>query len=124
MMTLTSEAEKMDETEKNVATLAAKETKDQLVPEQMADLVFIDDMSLLNEVATKLKPAGFLLLHSSESMAAETAGWAIVSKKILLDKTVTLFRKVKYCSKNVKACNAIFMNYCVFCRSYQPREKK
>ena len=94
MMTLTSEAEKIDEKEKTIAALIVKDEKDQLVPEMMADLVFIDDNTLLNAVAEKLKPAGFLLLHSTAPYEAEIEGLTAVSQKISQDRTMTLFRKV------------------------------
>ena len=94
MMTLASEAEKMDENEKKVAPLVTKELKEQLVPEMVADLVFIDDVTLLNQVSAKLKPAGFVLAHSSSHVPEVIEGLAVVSKKILEEKTLTLFRKV------------------------------
>ena len=94
MITLATEAEKMDDKEKKIATLVTKEEKEQLVPEMLSDLVFLDDVTLLREVATKLKPSGFLLVHASEPVSEEQEGLAMISKKVLGDKTMTLFRQV------------------------------
>ena len=94
MMTLASEAEKMDDKEKKVATLVTREDKDQLIPDIAADLVFLDDPALMTALVSRLKPAGFLLVHSKEQMPENVEDMAIVSKKTLEDKTVTLLRKV------------------------------
>ena len=95
MMTLASEAEKMDDKEKKVATLVAKEEKDQLIPDIASDLVFLDNPALLSGMVPRLKPAGFLLVHSKEPVPESVEEMAVVSKKTLDDKTVTLLRKVK-----------------------------
>ena len=95
MVTLASEAEKLGDNEKKVGVLVAKEEKDQLAPEIPSDLVFLDDVALLSGVVPKLKPSGFLLVHSKEPVPEKIEDVAVVSKKTLADKTVTLLRKVK-----------------------------
>ena len=95
MLTLSSEAEKMEDMEKRVATLATKEQPDQLVPEIASDLVFLDNTNLIASVAETLKPAGFLLLHAEGALPAETPGLDLISSKTLADKTMTLYRKVR-----------------------------
>ena len=66
MITVASEAEKMDVKEKPAGVLSAKEEREQLAPDIPADLVFLDDVTLLSGVIPKLKSAGFLLVHSRE----------------------------------------------------------
>ena len=95
MITLASEAERMEDKEKKAANLVTKEEKDQLVPETAVDLVFLDDTSLLTAAAPKLRPGGFLLLHSREPVPEKIVDMTVISKKILADKTITLLRKVK-----------------------------
>ena len=94
MLTLASEAEKMDDKEKQIASLATKETPQELVPEIPGDLVFLDNAQLMASVAETLKPAGFLLLHTEGSIPSETPGLDLISTKTLADKTMALYRKV------------------------------
>ena len=95
MLTLASEAEKMDDKEKQIASLATKEQPEELVPEIPGDLVFLDNAQLMASVAETLKPAGFLLLHTEgSSIPTETPGLDLISTKALADKTMALYRKV------------------------------
>ena len=94
MVTLAAEAQKMDDKENKAGALVAKEGREQLIPEIAADLVFLDDVTLLSGVIPTLKPASFMLVHSSEPIPEKIENMAVVSKKMLADKTVTLLRKV------------------------------
>ena len=93
MLTIESEAEKMDERERKVATLATKQTINELVPDGAPDLAFLDNPSLLGLVAQTLKPYGFLLLNGEPSTEA-VPGLSLISQKTLPDKTLSFFRKV------------------------------
>ena len=98
MLTIATEAEKMEEGEKKVASLVIKETKDELVPDDPADLAFLDEPSLVPALAGKLKPQGFLLLHTESSASGEqqqVPGLSLISQKNLPHKTMSLFRKVR-----------------------------
>ena len=95
MLTVESEAEKMDESEKKVATLTTKPTTDKLVPDGSPDLAFLDEPSLLAPVAQALKPRGFLLLQSDTAVEVAIPGLSLVSQKTLPNKTLSLFRKVR-----------------------------
>ena len=101
MLTLGSEAEQMEEKDRQLAQLSLKETKEQLVPEIAGDLVFLDDVNLLNSVAETVKPAGFLLLHSQDAIPEQVPGLAVVSQKTLPNKSLTLFRKVEEVPKSI-----------------------
>ena len=94
MVTLATEAEKLDDKEKKAGALVAKEGREQLIPEVAADLVFLDDVTLLSGVIPTLKPAGFILVHSNEPVPEKIENMAVISKKMLTDKTITLLRKV------------------------------
>ena len=101
MLTLASEAEKMEDKDKQIAPMSLKETKEQLVPEIAGDMVFLDDVNLLNSVAETIKPTGFLLLHSQDPLPEQVPGLALVSQKTLPNKTVTLFRKTEDAPKTI-----------------------
>ena len=94
MLTVESEAEKLDESEKKIATLTTKQTMDELVPDGAPDLAFLDEPSLMAPVAQTLKPRGFLLLQSETAGEQAVPGLSLVSQKTLPNKTLSLFRKV------------------------------
>ena len=96
MLTIATEAEKMEESEKKVASLGVKETRDELVPDDQVDFALLDDPSLLPALVGKLKPQGFLLLHTESSESEEqqqVPGLSLISQKQLQHKTMSLFRK-------------------------------
>ena len=95
MITVESEALRMDESEKKVAALITKPTISELIPDGAPDLAFLDDPSLLGLVAQTLKPYGFLLLHG-ESTTETAPGLSLISQKTLPNKTLSLFRKVRF----------------------------
>ena len=95
MLTTVSEAEEMEDKTKEIASLATKEQPEELVPEIPADLIFLDSTNLIASVAETLKPAGFLLLHAESEPPAETPGLDLIASKILADKTMALYRKVR-----------------------------
>ena len=104
MLTLVSEAQKMEDEVKQSATLLTlKETKEQLVTEIAGNLVFLDDVDLLNSVAETMKTPGFLLVHSQETIPEQVPGLALVSRKTLPNMTLALFRKVEDKSKSIIA---------------------
>ena len=94
MLTLESEAEKMEDNDKQIATLITKELQEELVPEVAADLVFLDEPSILTSVSETLKPSGFLLVHSEQPELDTVPGVSVISRKTLANKTLTLLRKV------------------------------
>ena len=96
MLTLVTEAEQMTDVEKKDGTLSTKETAQDLVPEVASDLAFVDTVKLIGAVAGTLKPSGFLLVHSKETLPEDTTvlGLVPVCTKSLVDKTLALYRKV------------------------------
>ena len=94
MLTIESEAEKMNESEKKVANLTTKPTTDKLVPDGASDLAFLDEPSLMAPMAQALKSRGFLLLQSETAGEQAVPGLSLVSQKTLPTKTLSLFRKV------------------------------
>ena len=96
MLTLKTEAEQMSDGEKKDGTLLEKETIQELVPEIASDLAFVDTVELMGAVAGTLKPSGFLLVHSTETLPEDTTvlGLVPVCMKSLADKMLALYRKV------------------------------
>ena len=80
----------------------------QLVPDVPTDLVFLGDLNLLATTAEKVKPSGFLLLHSpAEAMNAQGTGdlqiqnFVLVAKKTSAAMAMALYRKVEQATPTV-----------------------
>lgn len=102
MLTLTSEADKMSDEEKALGSLVTKDSKDQLIPQEPTDLIFLDDASILPALESSLKPSGFILLfvHGHGALDLERAtDLRLISRKVFQGQSLSLFRKVSKCGE-------------------------
>ena len=89
----------MEGNDKKIAAMSVKETREELVPQIPADLIFLDDVTLFPAVAETLKPAGFLFLNSQDPLSQDAPAMVLVWQKTLPSRrTLTLFRKTDECS--------------------------
>ena len=98
MLTLSDQLKLIDEKKINGRRIEAKENKEELVPDKAADLVLLDDSSLLSDVfGAKMKGKSFVIVHSTTTQGNLEAldNFNLVSQKTLQGTTLSLLRKVK-----------------------------